>query len=40
MHVLLDRLAAKLDGLPMPDMKQRFAEVQANYPAREMEGVN
>ena len=40
MHVLLDRLAAKLDGCPMPDMKQRFAEVQANYPAREMEGAN
>jgi len=40
MHVLLDRLAAKLDGRPMPDMKQRFAEVQANYPAREIEGAN
>ena len=39
MHVLLDRLGAKLDGRPMPDMKQRFAEVQANYPARET-GVN
>ncbi len=39
MHVLLDRLAARLDGRPMPDMKQRFAEVQANYPARET-GVN
>ena len=40
MHVLLDRLGAKLDGRPMPDIKQRFAEVQGNYPAREMEGAN
>src|SRR5438552_6438317 len=31
-HVLLDRLAALLDGRPMPDMKQRFSEVQGEYP--------
>lgn len=33
-HVLLDRLAAQLDGRPLPDMTHRFAEVQGNYPAR------
>lgn len=33
-HVLLERLAAHLDGRPMPDMKQRFAEVQGLYAAR------
>jgi len=32
-HVLLDRLTALLDGRPMPDMKQRFSEVQGKYPA-------
>ncbi len=31
-HVLLERLAAQLDGQPMPDMRKRFAEVQAHYP--------
>ncbi len=34
-HILLDRLAAQLDGRPLPDMRQRFAEVQRQYPARE-----
>jgi uncharacterized protein YndB with AHSA1/START domain len=34
MHVLLDRLAAKLDGRPMPDMKERFVQVQQHYPPR------
>lgn len=33
-HALLDRLAAQLDGRPLPDMKHRFAEVKGNYPAR------
>lgn len=34
-HVLLDRLAAQLDGLPLPEMRQRFAEVQGHYHAQE-----
>ncbi len=34
-HVLLDRLAAQLDGQRLPDMRQRFVEVQGHYPARE-----
>ena len=33
-QVLLDRLAAQVDGRPLPDLKHRFAEVQRNYPAR------
>ena len=33
-HVLLERLAALLDGRPMPDMKHRFAEVQGLYSAK------
>jgi uncharacterized protein YndB with AHSA1/START domain len=34
-HVLLDRLGAMLNGRPLPEMKQRFAEVQGQYPARQ-----
>lgn len=33
-HALLDRLAAQLDGRPLPDLRHRFAEVQGQYPAR------
>ena len=31
-HVLLERLAAQLDGRPLPDMHRRFAEVRYQYP--------
>lgn len=30
-HVLLDRLAAHLDGAPLPDWAERFAAVSAGY---------
>jgi uncharacterized protein YndB with AHSA1/START domain len=34
-HVVLERLAAQLDGRPLPDMAQRVLQVQGRYPARE-----
>lgn len=34
-HVLLERLAAELDGRPLPEMRSRFAEVQGLYPPQE-----
>lgn len=33
-HVVLERLAADLDGLPFEDFRERVAEVQRQYPAR------
>ncbi|HTH47209.1 MAG TPA: SRPBCC family protein [Candidatus Limnocylindria bacterium] len=31
-HVLLDRLEAQLDGMPLPDWMPRFQELLASYP--------
>ena len=35
MHVVLDRLAAHLAGVPFEDFRKRVAEVQEQYPPRE-----
>lgn len=34
-HTVLERLAAQLDGRPLPDFRQRLAEVQGQYAAWE-----
>lgn len=39
-HALLNRLAAQLDGRPLPDLRQRLAEVQGQYPAWEAWGTD
>lgn len=32
LHTILDRLEAQLDGRPLPEWMQRFAELRAEYP--------